>query len=121
MAIRASIVSAVLALGLTAESPDQDLKKGYYKAAKAPLTPATLPVLKAALAGDQSAIVADAEAPASKKKAPAAEKTPKEPKVVKAAETPEAALARLKSDPATAERWKRVQRVEQMGKKVRPS
>lgn len=98
---------------------DAELKKAFFKAAATPLANAKVADLRAAIAGDDSKIFADDAAAAAAKgpKKEKAPKAPKEPKPVKEPETAEAALARIKADPKTAERWKRVVRVTEMGKR----
>lgn len=117
MTIRKAQLAALVAAGITAESPDQDIKKAYYKVAATPLSKDNLPVVKAALGGDLSGVVDDIAAPATKPKAEKAAKAPSAPKPVMEAEAPHVALKRLKSVPKTAERWARVTEVLEMGKK----
>jgi hypothetical protein len=125
---RSTTIETIRGKGLSAESPDQDLKKAYYSAAGSPLTGDKLAQLRAALNGDTSLIqevtetaAAPAKAPKAKKekaaKAPKEAAAPNEPKAVKPSETADQALARLKADPATSTRWARVQSVLEMGKR----
>jgi hypothetical protein len=121
MAIRKSVLAALVAAGITAQTDETTLKKEYFKAAKGPLSKAQLPELIAALNGDTTKVVDDAEAEAKKQSAKAEKpaKAPKEPKVAKASETADACLARMKAstDPVVAQRWVRVREVLEMGKR----
>lgn len=114
-------ITAILAAGVTAETPDAELKKAFFNAAKVPVSNANLEGLRAALNGNADNIKPDSVpgTPAAPKAPKAAKepKAPREPKAVVPAETAEACLARCKADPATAERWARVIKVEEMGKK----
>lgn len=107
-------VETLLGNGVTPDTPDEDLRKQYFKVAGAPLSKANIADLREALRGNPEAILPTGQEKPKKEKAA---KAPKEPKPVKAAETAEQALARLKADPATAQRWARVRSVDSMGKK----
>lgn len=121
MVFKSSIIATLLGAGITATSPEADVKKAYFGAAGAPVSKAALPDLIAALGGDQTKVIADENVSTGTKTAKA--KTPKEPKApaapreVKPAETADAALARLKADPATSARWAKVRSVDEMGKR----
>jgi hypothetical protein len=123
MSIKATTLAALVAAGITSSTPEQELKKAYFKTAGHPLSKQNMPHVLAALNGDNSVVTDDsAAAPAAAKepKAPKTPKAPKEPKApvaAKVAETPDAALARLKADPATSARWARVQSILEMGKR----
>lgn len=109
-----STIEKLKLANVTAETPDDELRKAFFKANSGPIKKDDVAALREALNGNPEALL-PAEAPKAAKEP----KAPKEPKPVKAAETPEAALSRLKasSDPKIAERWARVRRVDQMGKK----
>lgn len=121
--IRKTVLAALIVAGITAATPEQDLKKAYFKASKGPLSKAQLPELIAALNGDETVVnddTAAAQTPAASTKPTKTQKEPKpanEPKPARVAETPEAALARLKTDPATSAKWARVHSVLEMGKR----
>lgn len=116
-----STIDAMKNTGITAETPDEDIRKQYFKTTSTPLAKANLADIREALNGNPLAILpADAEKPAKAPKAakePKAPKPPKEPKAPKVAETGEQAMARLKAAPETSARWARVTKVIEMGKK----
>lgn len=117
---KASTISALTSAGITVETPDDELRKAYFKVTSTPLPKGNIEDVRDALGGNPERILAEKAPKAAKaktEKAPKAPKAPKEPKPAKVQETPEAAMARLKADPATADRWKRVRSVNEMGKK----
>lgn len=121
MKFKAATIAAILAAGVTAESPEAEVKKAYFTATATPITKASYPLLIAALKGDVTNVIPEGqEAPATtkpaKEKKQAAPKTPAAPKVT---ETPEQALTRLKNSPDSkiAARWAKVRSVDEMGKR----
>lgn len=117
MSIKRATLDALKSKGITAETDEKQLKEEYFRTAGVPLGKSNIESVRKALAGDESQITENAAPKAAKVKAAKEPKAPKEPKVARPTETPEQALARLKSDAATSERWKRVVKVEEMGKK----
>jgi hypothetical protein len=125
--VKRSVLEQLISKGLTAESATSDIKKAYFSITGNPLSKDNLTNVVLALKGDTSVVEDDSAAPAAEASAPKAKKekavkAPKEPKPAaapKVAETPEAALARLKAstDPVIAGRWARVHEVLEMGKK----